>query len=157
MSTLDKIRQKHGQPPTGAIQAAKPTKAQPKPATAPTRVMCSCGHEDNNRPCGECRNAAHVAKVERNRLKREARKGSLPSADEGRLPDGAAFTVAYHAISKRWSGKLAIGGAVFEGKASGVFRLLQNLDAAYRASTSPPPATAPEASQADGGGCLPAA
>jgi hypothetical protein len=54
--------------------------------------------------------------------------------DAGRLPDGAEFTAKYDAKAKRWTGKLTIGDAVFDSTASGVFRLMINLDASYRAS-----------------------
>jgi hypothetical protein len=54
--------------------------------------------------------------------------------DAGRLPDGAEFTAKYDAKAKRWTGKLKIGDAVFDSTASGVFRLMINLDASYRAS-----------------------
>jgi hypothetical protein len=57
--------------------------------------------------------------------------------DTGRLPDGAEFAAKYDEAAKKWRGKLVIGGAVFDGAESGIFRLLINLDAAYRASLAP--------------------
>jgi hypothetical protein len=145
MSMLDKIRQKQSRPPTAA-PPVQPAKEKPKPTAGPARVTYSCGHEDNNRPCKTCLNARSLRRVER---KRKKRQGSLllglAIADERRLPDGAAFTVTYNAESRAWAGKLAIGGAVFEGEASGVFRLLEDLDATYRTSIGVPPAAEPAA------------
>jgi hypothetical protein len=81
--------------------------------------------------------AAPVPKPEPGPIKPEAAKVKPKpkrDPDAGRLPDGAEFTAKYDAKAKRWTGKLTIGDAVFDSTASGVFRLMINLDASYRAS-----------------------
>ena len=55
-------------------------------------------------------------------------------AEEARLPHGATFEVRYDATSETWSGRLTIGEAMFSGQASGVFKLLTQLDDKYRKS-----------------------
>jgi hypothetical protein len=104
MSRLDKIRQKQGRPAT----AAAPVGAAP-PSAQPKPGS---------------------AKPEAPKVTPKPKR----DPDAGRLPDGAEFTAKYDAKAKRWTGKLTIGDAVFDSSASGVFRLMINLDAAYRAS-----------------------
>jgi hypothetical protein len=62
---------------------------------------------------------------------------------KGRLPDGASFTVAYNSRFEMWTGRLVIGGKEYAGEASGVFRLLGDLDKKFRAES--PAAEGPKA------------
>jgi hypothetical protein len=62
------------------------------------------------------------------------------------LPDGSRFDVAYDAVAQAWSGTLSVPAAgTFTASASGVFKLLAQLDAQYRAGLPPPevPPTTP--------------
>lgn len=62
----------------------------------------------------------------------EAPKPPRPAA-QARLPHGSTFHVSYDADAGRWSGSLAVPGAgEFTGTATGVFRLLSELDNLYR-------------------------
>jgi hypothetical protein len=53
-----------------------------------------------------------------------------------RLPDSATFAATYDALAQRWVGTLTDGGRVFEAEASGVFRLMADLDQLYRTHSS---------------------
>ena len=79
----------------------------------------------------------------------EAKGGRPPSQaasqsriqDQRRPPaDGAKIDIAYNGAIKAWHGTLTIDGKVFEGSASGVFKLLCALDRDFRASLAPAPA-----------------
>jgi hypothetical protein len=64
-------------------------------------------------------------------------------AVEGWLPDGARFGVVYSAEQREWTGTLMVDGAEYTSAASGVFKLLAQLDemfpAARRRAANPAP------------------
>lgn len=147
-TTRERIRQQANE----ARAAKKPASPTPQPviqvktapSSPPEHVICSCGHKDKNRPCGKCRNAAQEAKRLRRQAKRDANRAAAENREqsgfhpkregERRLPDGAEFHVVYRAETKTWDGNLVVNGAMIQGTAGGVFRLLMNLDAKYRSS-----------------------
>jgi hypothetical protein len=92
----------------------------------PTRVVYTCGHEGCNVLCDACFAKRKQAKAQKRR------ESKFRKSDVQRLPDGATFDVKFDAAAGMWRGTLIIGDAPFESEASGVFRLLQNLDAMYR-------------------------
>jgi hypothetical protein len=59
-------------------------------------------------------------------------KASKPHA--GRLPDGSRYEVKYDATRQEWSGTLTVSPQTFKGAGSGLFALLAELDAQYRAT-----------------------
>jgi hypothetical protein len=143
--------------PTAAvseIDPAAPTAVAPmkvlnppepiKPAKKPRgpAVKYRCGHETAaahfaGQDCPACRNEQRRQK----NAKRRAELESAPRADKyaaDRLPDGARFHVAYDATAERWSGVLSIPGCGdIRSSASGVFRLLRDLDQAFRQQCRP--------------------
>ncbi len=141
MSIRDKIK---------AVLAAKRGETPPPPASETVRY--NCGHE---RPlkevastvCPTCRGANEKRRREARAAKRAAKllaEGSTESVGAavrrgtvGRLPDAATYHTIYDADATEWRGTLLIGADIFEAKASGLFRLLITLDAAYRASLTP--------------------
>ena len=127
-----------------AATATPPPKAKAKaksPAVElPPReiVRHSCGCKIGvlylqGQPCPGC---TARRRRERNAARREARDGR--GAKQGRLPHGSHFDVSYDATAGLWSGKLEVilGGqtATFEASASGVARLLSDLDGLYRSA-----------------------
>jgi hypothetical protein len=123
-----------------------PSKKAANLAAGPT-LTYSCGHQKliekiTARVCPACNDAAlaqaRKAKKERNIANRAAKTPGAPKHTEGRLPDGADFRVIYDANTQTWTGTLTIDGMEpFMDTASGVFRLLSNLDAQYRAAIAP--------------------
>jgi hypothetical protein len=104
------------------------------------------------RDCGACRerkrleveaaDAARRAERERRRQAEVARPTRAPRPNDGRLPDGSRFEVAYDAASRAWSGTLTVPNPegpplTFAGSMSGLFPLLAHLDSQYRAAPSP--------------------
>jgi hypothetical protein len=98
-----------------------------------------------DRPCKACRErkrleeeeAAKARKAEKQQRAAEgvrSHKKKLVSDGTERLPDGAKFEVVYDAARTQWTGTLTIGDKVFTGAASGVFKLLNQLDRQYRES-----------------------
>lgn len=138
---------------TPKATAAAPTAANVLPASAPPgptadTIKFSCGHtravvKVANRPCPQCVDDRLAANRLRYKNSAAARRDRTPT--HGRLPDGATFDVRYDAAAEAWTGTLTIPAAVatelageladkiFTGSASGVFRLLQDLDGRYRA------------------------
>lgn len=98
-----------------------------------------------DRPCSACRIKAQEARqaVEKEaaRQKRlaKAKNAAVAASDpRNRLPDGSRFDVAYDASKGQWSGTLAVPGlAPISAAASGVFKLLMNLDRLYRKAAAP--------------------
>jgi hypothetical protein len=85
---------------------------------------------------------AEVRELPQPRQRREApaeaggvrrRAGQSQAHLDGRLPDKARFDVEYDAARTCWHGALVVGQTVLHGEAPGVFRLLEALDAQYRA------------------------
>jgi hypothetical protein len=117
-------------------------------STAPARAMVaeaaqailhhSCGHPIDLKGlvtgnCGSC-----AAKNRQERLARwKGKKREQAESKNQRLPDGSEFHVKYDSGKKLWSGELVCfppgDGKTFSAEASGVFRLLSELDAKYRA------------------------
>jgi hypothetical protein len=67
------------------------------------------------------------------------RRSKIDRPQPERLPDGSRFEVCYDAAKEEWSGSLTVptsdgAPATFTGTASGLFRLLSNLDRQYRAT-----------------------
>jgi hypothetical protein len=96
-----------------------------------------------SRPCQACREKKQQEEQQAAQLRRQERQRGRVLRE--RLPDQARFEVVYDAASESWSGTLTIGTTTFTDTASGVFRLLEQLDRQYRdfqAGTlvlSPPP------------------
>lgn len=60
-------------------------------------------------------------------------KGKWQDKNSERLTDGAQFSVVYISATKTWTGSLVVPGlSSFSGNCGGVFRLLRQLDDAYR-------------------------
>jgi hypothetical protein len=113
-----------------------------------------------SRVCPPCRQKAHAELTAREQAqaaeRKKARGGPAPREEKParpvveRLPHASEFRVTYDAQAVKWSGTLTVtaeeGGQVFEGEASGVFRLLSLLDGMYRqwlaARADQPPAGA---------------
>jgi hypothetical protein len=137
------------------------------PVVSTEQVLCSCGHAAafelfadkvdkfragrrkklTDRPCPACRQKAHLERMANDqaaiaeRAKLRPPQPSRPGKNRlpiGRLPDGAAFAVAYDGKAERWRGTLTIpaadgrGAQTFTSEASAVFRLLTKLDEQYR-------------------------
>lgn len=130
--------------PTPKEKKAKQPNPSQKPETTQEQVTFRCGHRVGvgyfqGRDCTDCQNERNRKKAIKKRVLYEkymAKKGDVKSAHDQRLPDGSVFRVVYDAGSKAWSGLLNVpqGGSStdFRGTASGVFRLLQDLDNQYR-------------------------
>lgn len=125
-----KVSQKPAKQPT--IQPPPQKPATPKPEL----VTYACGHSKPiehiaRKNCGACKQAA----AERQASKKKEKKPPKSKYTESqRLPDGSVFCVDFIAEKQEWHGHLHIGGGgpQFEDRSSGVFRLLQKLDAQYR-------------------------
>lgn len=133
MNMMDKMRAKQGL----AVTSPKPeTMTRPEKDDLPKLlVVFSCGHtvpvsEFSKRKCDGCKNKDQKAKAE----KRRGKKPRVERKDSGRLPNGASFVVNYMASHTKWYGVLKIGNQIFEGDASGLFKLLTSLDEQYRKS-----------------------
>lgn len=136
---------------------------QPVPEPQPTyQVKPAAGKKDNSPPaerwyfacghyvtkagvahdsCRKCINTARKAESAEVRVAKDLARGARRADNRSapRLPDKSEFYVWYDAKTETWSGTLTVsmcadGGIVFDGEASGVFKLLQQLDAQYRAS-----------------------
>ncbi len=127
--------------------ASEPAPPPPKPKVAKAKAPASpkvsylCGHTVGlanlaAANCPACAKKAAAARRERRQAQRTAKeKAEAPiQMQQGRLPDGAAFAVTFNAETKTWTGTLTINEQTFTGRAGGVFRLLAELDATYRAS-----------------------
>jgi hypothetical protein len=164
-------RRKEGQPlpqpapvpPTPAAPAPK-KKAEKPPCTpsvecAPSIILTHrCGHKIGaasiqGSNCPACVAVSKKAKAAR---RAESRKAKNPEKAHGsrvhteeRLPDNAAFVVRYEAATRTWAGTLTIPGfPIFDGAATGVFKLLVMLDRQYREhADASPHAVAPEGAQ----------
>lgn len=86
----------------------------------------------------ECEKPAPVAEVKPESAPKKPKKSRTTRFDEemsnrGRLPDGSQFELTYDE-TEGWSGTLLISGRdlTFTASASGVYRLLRNLDTFYR-------------------------
>jgi hypothetical protein len=148
--SLASVRKKAAPPP--APPASSPL---PKPGAPPVvvweEVTAACGHverfglfEDKkdrfrdarrqkitDRPCKACR-AARQQALEAEQARRPVERFQRHRL-KGRLPDGAVFHVRYAAATETWSGTLTVGEQVLTGTASGVMRLLSQLDDVWRA------------------------
>lgn len=128
-------------PRGGTGTPPKPSPPPPSVSLPVATVVYHCGHQHpvadfRGAFCPACRNKAGRDRAERNRAKRATVHQERPNAEQ-RLPDGATFHVAYDATAVQWTGTLTIrDGAnsetTFTASASGVFRLLRELDGAYR-------------------------
>jgi hypothetical protein len=125
----------------------------PPPVVAYEDVTASCGHvekfglfEDKRdkfrdqrrqkvaeRPCTACREKKRAEEVKAQAANRSEKRQPSPR-DMARLPDGAKFDVVYDATRTEWTGTLTVGGQVFTGVASGVLKLLRQLDRKYQES-----------------------
>lgn len=119
-------------------------------------VIASCGHKvlvefppkarfiaetiakTNRRPCKQCR-ALQESERRRAAVERRAMREKFPTGKpRPRLPHGARFEATYDAVSKTWSGSLVVPGdltpcgSICCSRATGVFKLLELLDATYR-------------------------
>lgn len=117
--------------PADTKPKGKSEKAPPK--AEPEFVVYQCGHKEavkgfRGRVCRFCIN----------KIRRKPRVNEVTRRDQRarRLPDGANFNVLYDAASMTWSGELSIPDGTetltFRSQANGVFRLLEDLDRAYR-------------------------
>lgn len=95
-----------------------------------------CGHVvPFDLDCPSCVSRRRVEKKKAGHAKRIDRMGTAihPANPHGRLPDLSAFAVWYDAAKQTWTGTLEVAGhPPFAASASGVFRLLQELDGMYR-------------------------
>lgn len=70
----------------------------------------------------------------------ESKPKPTPGTATTRLPDGAKFAVVYDATQMQWTGTLTIGAQVFTDAASGLHKLLSQLDRQYRQTLEGAPA-----------------
>jgi hypothetical protein len=156
---LDKMRAKQ---PHIAARPADPPPAAEAPAPPPERpkkvagatIRHQCGHEKAvaeyaNMACPACRDKTRQDRVARKREKkagtrREVAAAHAPNPEaafgkhlHGRLPNLSRFVCNYDASTETWFGELTVGGEKFKGSASGLFRLLHDLDRLYRNSIDP--------------------
>jgi hypothetical protein len=157
-------RRKEGTPlpPPAPVSQTPPP---PKKAEKPVKVECApsiiltqrCGHKIGaayiqGANCPACAAASKKAKAARRAESRKAKnpetaRGSRVHVEE-RLPDNAVFTVRYEAATRTWAGTLTIPGCpIFDGAATGVFKLLILLDRQYREHTDAAPHALPEGVQ----------
>jgi hypothetical protein len=111
-----------------------------------------------SRPCPACRRKIYEErlvqeeKMRQEKAQRRAEAGEKqsqtvtpppkPAQPERRLPHGSAFHVTYDASKTEWQGSLVVPDkGEFTATASGVFRLLRQLDDQYWKSVRPPDAT----------------
>jgi hypothetical protein len=130
MGRLDDLRSKIAKKPPGAYAPLTQPPAQ-KPIravkTLKEHIVAKCGHKVGvahyaSTPCPECVGKARQKNADHNRV---------PKTE--RLPDGSRFVVQYDSEHQLWTGSLFVPGADdITGSAPGVFRLLRQLDAAYR-------------------------
>lgn len=120
----------------------KPTPAPTAPEPSPGPFRYACGHKvgnPGNCPC--CVSANRKAKAAKKAAIHQQKKAAVLN-DRGRLPDGSRFDVLYDAPSGTWTGSLVIPGPnspiTLTGSASGVFKLLQQLDEKYRGRPGQP-------------------
>ncbi len=125
------------------------------PATSATvthgSIMRKCGHAEtldvskikaehvagflakkSGKLCTSCRAEEDAKQLAARKTPRGNRGMIRADSRQGRLPDGSMFSVVYHENVMQWHGILIIGDKEYKGCASGVFRLLANLDAMYR-------------------------
>ncbi len=103
------------------------------------------------KPCPQCRQETHRLKTDQDQADAAAKRAANQKPPKpftphtsaqhdtvmrkrGRLPNGSAFSVRFSSEKDEWEGTLTVGKHDFHGKASGVFRLLGDLDTKYRAS-----------------------
>lgn len=104
------------------------------------------------RPCAACRQQAQEQRVaqEENAKQEKARKATEATKKQDkavpqekppsgrRLPHGSNFNVTYDATKMEWSGSLTVPNtAAFTAAASGINRLLKELDDQYWKSAGP--------------------
>ena len=118
--------------PTKQLKAkADPPATDSKP---PTKVVYLCGHAGANVPCGQCQSENARRRAANRQAHLETKR---EPSQEGRLPEGSVYSVHYDAVAVLWNGSLTVPGVgTFIGQASGVFRLLIDLDMQYRAAIS---------------------
>ncbi len=112
-------------------------------------ITYRCGHAQRTdwfagQDCKLCiqkrREDKRLTKAAKRNAGHEKDKGSKHFEKHGRLPDGSKFEVAYDAEQTMWRGSLSVPIpddpskrlVGFNGSDSGLFRLEQNLDAAWR-------------------------
>jgi hypothetical protein len=124
------------QPKPAGTPASKPAARGPAVEADPRYVVTyDCGHKIGTRylqntKCPHCRKEQN----RRRRVEVGARNRGVEPRERkaSRLPDGAEFHVVFDAAAEQWIGTLAVGDAIVEGEASGVFKLLELLDRLYR-------------------------
>jgi hypothetical protein len=109
------------------LETVRQNKAKPKEAKPAPEVPPSPEVPPANKPAPDAPKGPN--KKERRRLA----KWDDSKSKGGRLPDKAEFHAVYDAATQSWSGSLVIPGLEsFDNSASGVFRLLRQLDRSYR-------------------------
>lgn len=116
----------------------RPQKTQHGKSPKPS-VTHACGHartikEVEGSYCPACIKATRQKAIQRKAERRKAQEAKVGGSQDSRLPDGAVFSVTYSAERTMWGGCLVIGSQNFQGEASGVFKLLEQLDRKYRES-----------------------
>lgn len=101
------------------------------------------------RKCPECRQKDHLDRIARQKAEAEERrklnpvrpgqrfsKKYLEKQKTMRLPHGSRFEMSWDAVNERWSGAMTVGNVspskILTAEATGVFRLLYDLDELYR-------------------------
>ncbi len=131
----------------------KPPPRVPNPPLKQEQVQFKCGcivgvKFLTDKPCPACLKKLKKGRAQRRYAKRAA-QGQAPSGSswkkwekKARLPDGAAFAIAYDAATTSWTGTLTIDldgkKVTLTGSATAAFRLLADLDGQYRALVTPP-------------------
>jgi hypothetical protein len=119
-------------PEASGASSPEPARKGPPVECEPRVILTySCGHKIGARflqgsKCPHCQAQARKGRQPRQRVRPEAR-----------LPHGASFLAVYDAAAEQWSGLLTVDERTFEAQASGIFRLMTELDRRYREDTRP--------------------
>jgi hypothetical protein len=134
----------------------KPPKPPP-PSIGTEKIVVKCGHtiafdlyakdpfregrrqKETSRDCPACRQARVAADVAAAAVRKAKKTAEKMAKIRPRLPDGSRFAAVYDAGTTQWTGTLTIEGVVFEQRASGLKKLLDRLDDAYREPMPTPP------------------
>ena len=118
------------------ILGDKPAEGTPPPPV----LVYACGHKVGIKNLTDevCPGCVNNRRRQKNASRTKKVRAGLEKDEANRLPNGSTFDVIYDSIQKKWCGTLNIFEPTisnqlrFQGSASGVFRLLRELDQQYR-------------------------
>lgn len=117
-----------------------PFEQQP-PSGQPRRSRLVRGGSIRPRPAVPAQPAPPPPKQESPRPQPKPQPKKQPVPPPPRLPDGSSFVASYDAAREQWTGTITVGDKTLSGTATGVFKLLQQLERQFRES-EPPTTTA---------------